>query len=186
MLGFFSFEIEFGIMKFRKGNLVEVLRREHDPCGSWFPGNIVSVEGNDYVVRYKFLLDEEGEPLLEKVHWVYVRPLPLPLPLHEVAKRWRVGDIAEVFDNQCWRVGKIAKVLPKNGFVIRLFGSIQLKEFHESNIRIRKSSHINQWSVTGKVKIHAIIFVIQHCVPSGITCDCSFVYCWFAIVFYFN
>lgn len=134
-------------MKFRKGDSVEVLRRVHDPCGSWFPGTIVSVDGNDYVIRYKFLLDDEGELILEKVPGVDIRPLPLC----EAANRWRVGDIAEVFDNQCWRVGKIVKVLQNNGYVVRLSGSIQLKEFHVANIRVRKSWHNSQWSVTGKV-----------------------------------
>ncbi|XP_024954504.2 uncharacterized protein LOC102613084 isoform X3 [Citrus sinensis] len=146
-LSFPGLRFEFGIMKFRKGDSVEVLRRVHDPCGSWFPGTIVSVDGNDYVIRYKFLLDDEGELILEKVPGVDIRPLPLC----EAANRWRVGDIAEVFDNQCWRVGKIAKVLQNNGYVVRLSGSIQLKEFHVANIRVRKSWHNSQWSVTGKV-----------------------------------
>lgn len=138
---------EFGIMKFRKGDSVEVLRREHDPRGSWFPGTIVSVDGNNYVVRYKFLLDDEGELILEKVPNVDIRPLPQC----KTANRWRIGDMAEVFDNQCWRVGKIAKVLQNNGYVVRLSGSIQLKEFHKSNIRVQESWHNSQWSVTGKV-----------------------------------
>ncbi|KAJ4727396.1 Plant tudor-like RNA-binding protein [Melia azedarach] len=137
--------------KFRNGNSVEALRREHDPCGSWFPASVVSVDGNEYVVRYKFLMDNKGEPVLEKVHGEGIRPPPPPPP--QMGKRWKVGDIAEVFDNQCWRIGKIAKVLQKNWFVIRLFGSIRLKEFHETNIRIRKSWHNNKWSVIGKDKL---------------------------------
>ncbi|WCJ21611.1 Plant Tudor-like RNA-binding protein [Euphorbia peplus] len=51
-------------------------------------------------------------------------------------KKWRVGDVAQVFHNKCWRVGKIVKVLKKNNCVVRLFGSIQLREFHESSLRI--------------------------------------------------
>lgn len=161
-------------MKFRKGDSVEVLRRVHDPCGSWFPGTIVSVDGNDYVIRYKFLLDDEGELILEKVPGVDIRPLPLC----EAANRWRVGDIAEVFDNQCWRVGKIAKVLQNNGYVVRLSGSIQLKEFHVANIRVRKSWHNNQWSVTGKVKTCCLSLFDLVC-SLVLLVGCSYIYLYF-------
>ncbi|XP_031287151.1 uncharacterized protein LOC116145857 [Pistacia vera] len=133
--------------KLRNGSSVEVLRREHDPGGSWFPGTIISASRNHYVVKYKFLVNHKREPVLEKVHVEDVRPQPP----HETGKRWMVSDIAEVFDSQCWRVGKVAKVLRKNWFVIRLFGSIQLKEFHECNMRIQQSWHNNKWSVIGKV-----------------------------------
>lgn len=163
--------------KFRNGNSVEALRREHDPCGSWFPASVVSVDGNEYVVRYKFLMDNKGEPVLEKVHGEGIRPPPPPPP--QMGKRWKVGDIAEVFDNQCWRIGKIAKVLQKNWFVIRLFGSIRLKEFHETNIRIRKSWHNNKWSVIGKVKT-CVICINLACFQ---TCHCSTVLVFFTAGF---
>ncbi|KAK4849265.1 hypothetical protein QYF36_023009 [Acer negundo] len=135
------------MMKLRKGGSVEALRREHDPWGTWFPGTIISINGNDYIIRYEFITDQEGEPILEKVYGEDVRPQPL----HQLGKKWRVGDIAEVFDAHCWRVGRVAKALQKNWFVIRLFGSIQLKEFHESNLRIRQAWHNNKWSIIGKV-----------------------------------
>ncbi|KAK0583547.1 hypothetical protein LWI29_038080 [Acer saccharum] len=134
-------------MKLRKGGSVEALRREHDPWGTWFPGTIISINGNDYIIRYEFVMDQEGEPILEKVYEEDVRPQPL----HQPGKKWRVGDIAEVFDAHCWRVGRVAKALQKNWFVIRLFGSIQLKEFHESNLRIRQAWHNNKWSIIRKV-----------------------------------
>ncbi|KAJ4828604.1 hypothetical protein Tsubulata_004961 [Turnera subulata] len=134
-------------MKFKKGYLVEVLRREDEPCGSWFPGSIVSADGNNYLVRYDSIMGQEGEAFVEKVHSKDVRPRP---PLRKV-KRWMVGDVAEMFDFQCWRVGKIAKELENNVFVVKLVGSIQLKEFHGSEIRIQQAWHENKWSVTGKV-----------------------------------
>lgn len=134
-------------MKFKEGNLVEVLRRDHEPCGSWFPGSVVSARGNYCKIRYKSLSDNKGEPVVEKVREEDVRPQPP----HKKGKRWMVGDVAEIFDFQCWREGKIAKVLNNNLFVVRLFGSIQLKEFHESSIRIQQAWHNNNWSVIGKV-----------------------------------
>ncbi|XP_021635377.2 uncharacterized protein LOC110631741 isoform X1 [Hevea brasiliensis] len=136
-------------MKFEEGNSVEVLKREHKPCGSWFPGSIISVFGDYYIVRYDSPTDSEGEPVMEKVHKEDVRPQP---PLKR-GKRWMVGDVADVFDTQCWRVGKVAKSLKNNLFVIKLFGSIKLKEFHESNLRIRQVWHNNNWSVIGKLSL---------------------------------
>ncbi|KAL1156180.1 hypothetical protein V6Z11_A08G074500 [Gossypium hirsutum] len=116
-------------MKFRKGNLVEVLRREDDPCGSWFT-------------------DCEGRRVVETVKGKDVRPLPP----YVNRKNWAVGDVAEVFDIQCWRIGKVAKVLKNNdSFVIKLFGSILLKEFHVSSLRVRQAWHGNKWMVVGKV-----------------------------------
>ncbi|KAK8674487.1 hypothetical protein V6N13_112776 [Hibiscus sabdariffa] len=137
-------------MNFIKGDLVEVLRREDDddPCGSWFTGNIVSADGENYVVRYNLLTDHKGKQVMEKPERKDVRPLPPSVN----GKSWVVGDVAEVFDIRCWKVGKIAKVLKNNDrFVFKLFGSIQLKEFHASSLRIRQVWDGKKWMVIGKV-----------------------------------
>ncbi|XP_042489061.1 DUF724 domain-containing protein 3-like isoform X2 [Macadamia integrifolia] len=134
-------------MKFREGNTVELLRTKLDPCGSWFTGKIVEVNGDWYTVRYDLLLNHEGEPLVEKVHKDDVRPLP-PFTRKE---RWVNGDIAEVFDIHSWRFGKVAKVMNKNRFVVRLFGSIQLREFCGSDLRVRQVWRNNKWVEIVKV-----------------------------------
>lgn len=125
---------------------MEVLKKENDPCGCWFPGIVASADGNNCIVRYKGVINNKGEPVVERVHGEDVRPRP---PI-EKGEGWKVGDIAEVFDIQCWRVAKIVKVLKNVHFVVRLFGSIQLREFHKSNLRIRQAWHNNKWSVVGK------------------------------------
>ena len=140
-------------MKFREGNLVEVLRRHHGPRGSWFPGSVVSARGNYCKIRYKSLSDNKGEPVMEKVREEDVRPQPP----QKKRKRWMAGDVAEIFDFQCWREGKIAKVLNNNLFVVRLFGSIQLKEFHGSSVRVQQAWHNNNWSVIGKVFVFVLM-----------------------------
>ncbi|KAK8635852.1 hypothetical protein V6N13_004567 [Hibiscus sabdariffa] len=135
-------------MKFRKGKLVEVLRREVDPCGSWFTADILSSHGDYYIIRYKLFTDREGKLVVEKVQGKDVRPLPP----YVNGKNWAVGDVAEVFDVRCWRIGKVAKVLKNDGsFVIKLFGSIRLKEFHASSLRVRQAWHGNKWMVVDKV-----------------------------------
>ncbi|XP_042517170.1 uncharacterized protein LOC122091354 isoform X1 [Macadamia integrifolia] len=134
-------------MKFREGNTVEVLRTKLDPCGSWFPGKIVEVKGDQCTVRYELLLNCEGEPVVEKVHRDDVRPQP-PFLRKE---RWVNGDVAEVFDTHSWRSGKVAKVMNNNRFVVRLFGSIQLREFRKSDLRVQQIWHNMKWVKIGKV-----------------------------------
>lgn len=134
-------------MKFKEGYPVEVIRRADESCGSWFPGSVISSDGNYYLVRYDSVTDEEGESVAEKVHKKNVRPRP---PLRK-GKRWVIGDVAEMFEIHCWRVGKIVKVLKNNVFVVKLVGSIQLKEFHGYDIRIQQSWRENKWSISGKV-----------------------------------
>lgn len=127
---------------------MEVLKRENDPCGCWFPGRVISADGNHCTVRYKRLLNHKGEPEVQRVNKDDVRPQPP----HEKGERWMVGDIAEVFDIHCWRVAKIVKALKNIHFVVRLFGCIQLKEVHKSNLRIRQAWHSYKWSAIGKVR----------------------------------
>ncbi|CAN0898234.1 hypothetical protein LINGRAHAP2_LOCUS19591 [Linum grandiflorum] len=150
--GFSLIQVSVMAMKFRKWDLVEILRieNEHDG-GSWFPGRVLSsARDTHFMVMYESLLvNDEGDPLTEKVSKLDVRPRP---PLMEEGKRqWRVGDVAEVFDAQCWRIGKIVKALKKkNSFVVKLSGFVQLKEFHVSDLRVQQVWHKNKWFLVGK------------------------------------
>ncbi|XP_008802277.2 uncharacterized protein LOC103716167 isoform X1 [Phoenix dactylifera] len=135
-------------MRFKEGNKLEVMRRNQDHYGSWFPAKILSIHGDKYCVRFELLLTAKGKPVVERIREEDVRPCP---PLVHGKERWNVGDIAEVFDLHSWRVGKVAKVLNNNHVVIRLFGSIQLREFHVSSLRVRQAWQNNQWVVIGKV-----------------------------------
>ncbi|CAN0886797.1 DUF724 domain-containing protein 3 [Linum grandiflorum] len=137
-------------MKFRKGNLVEILGGEidSDGGGSWFPGQVISVLDDAHLLaRYESLFDDHGDPLTETVLRNEVRPKP---PVRKV-DNWKVGDATEVFDAECWRAGRIVKAFKKNNnFVVKLSGSVQPKEFHESNLRIHLVWHKNKWFVMGK------------------------------------
>ncbi|PIA45107.1 hypothetical protein AQUCO_01700564v1 [Aquilegia coerulea] len=135
-------------MKLRKGNKVEVWRSTKGKIDSWFPGKIISVDRDEYIVKYELLLNVEGEAVVEKVHQEDVRPQPPP---RKEDGEWMLGDLAEVFDSHCWRVGKIVKVLRRNRFVIRLFDCIQLKEFHQSSLRVRQAWQNYKWVLIGKV-----------------------------------
>ncbi|OVA05366.1 EMSY N-terminal [Macleaya cordata] len=134
-------------MKFKQGNKVEVLRRTKEQFASWYPGKIISADGSQYSVSYDLFMNPKGEPVVENVCRENVRSKPPPVKREE---GWVIGDIAEVFDLYCWKVGKVAKVLNNNRIVIRLCGSIQLKEFHESNLRVRQAWHNNKWVAVPK------------------------------------
>ncbi|KAK9945212.1 hypothetical protein M0R45_010737 [Rubus argutus] len=136
-------------MKLKEGNSVEVLRKENDMCMSWFSAKIMSVDGDDFIVKYKTLMDRKGEMAVERVYRGDIRPRP---PHEKKGEGWIVGDTVEVFDMKCWKVGKVAKVSKNNRYVIRILGSIQLKEFDESKLRIRQIWHQNKWSVIEKVQ----------------------------------
>jgi len=135
-------------MGFKEGSRVEVLRKKKEGYGSWFPAKILSRVGNVYTVRYELYLTRKGEPVVEKVQKEDVRPCPVPAYEGE---SWVLGDITEAFDLRSWRVGKVAKALQNNYFVVRLFGSSQLKKFHVSNLRVRQAWHTNTWIMLGKV-----------------------------------
>ncbi|GMN48874.1 hypothetical protein TIFTF001_018041 [Ficus carica] len=138
-------------MKFKEGSSVEVLRKERDLYGSWYSGIIIGLDGDYYVIRYKFLVDQRGDLVVERVLKKNIRPQP---PQQKRKTRWAAGDVAEVFDSRCWRVGKVAKVLRDKRLVFKFFGSIQLKEFHVSSLRIHQVWHENKWSVFVKVQKH--------------------------------
>lgn len=135
-------------MKFKEGDSVEVLRKNTELHGSWFPATISSVHGNRYAVKYEQFFAAEGEPVVEKVRREDVRPLPPP---DGSRKRWALGETAEVFDLHSWRLGKVAKVLKNNCVVVRLFGSIQLREFHVSQLRVRQAWRDDRWVAIDKV-----------------------------------
>ncbi|XP_030501798.1 uncharacterized protein LOC115716982 [Cannabis sativa] len=139
-------------MEFKEGSSVEVMREQMGPYGPWYPGRVIGVDGNDYTIRYKFLMDSRGKLVVERVQEKNMRPQP---PQHDQEKkRWVAGDIAEVFDTQCWRVGKVAKVLRKGRLVIKFYGFIQLKEFNVSCLRTHKLWHEKKWSLLVKVQNH--------------------------------
>ncbi|CAD5187144.1 unnamed protein product [Musa acuminata subsp. malaccensis] len=150
-------------MKFKEGDWVEVFRRNEEPYGSWFPSKVLSVDVDKCAVRCELSATPDGRPIIEKVHERDVRPCPPHAPGTE---HWMVGDIVEVFDAHSWRVGKIAKVLSDDYVVTKIFGSIQLKEFHVSNLRSRQAWQNNHWVMINKVNdlhLPLINFFFQAC-----------------------
>ncbi|KAG6521899.1 uncharacterized protein LOC122052439 [Zingiber officinale] len=130
------------VMKFKPGDEVEILRRNEEPNGSWFPAVISSVLVDKYSVRYKLFISPRGKPIVETVDGKDVRPSP---PFVPCKQDWSIGEIAEVLDTHSWKVAKIAKIL-KNGYVVaKVLGSIQLKMFPLYDVRVRQAWQTNHW-----------------------------------------
>ncbi|KAI3911736.1 hypothetical protein MKX01_029497 [Papaver californicum] len=117
-------------MKFKQGNKVEVSRRGKKEFESyWYPGKIIYIVGSKYTISYNLIRNSKGEPVVENVCRGDVRPIPPPM---KRGGEWVIGDVVEVFDLSCWKSGK-------------LVGSIQLKEFHDSNLRVRQTWKNGEW-----------------------------------------
>ncbi|KAK9083634.1 hypothetical protein Scep_030105 [Stephania cephalantha] len=138
-------------MKFKEGEKVEVLRGNKRQSFSWLPGEIVSANGDNYTIRYQLFLNAEGEHVLEKVSQRNIRPQPPPAKEKD---KWTIGDTVEVFDLHCWKVGKVVNMLKNDRFVVRLCERIQLKEFHESCLRVQQVWQKKKWIVVKKAAVH--------------------------------
>lgn len=125
---------------------MEIWRRK-ELCEAWFPATILSSDRYKSTVRYDLFLDCGGDRVVEEVCSENVRPYP---PVKE-GRRWMVGDALEVFDVYCWRLGKVVKMLKNDRFVVRLSGSIQIKEFQRSELRLRRAWRNNNWVEIEKV-----------------------------------
>lgn len=146
-VSFSRFDDILAIMRFKKGNKVEVLSRNGVPSGSWRCAEIVCGNGRYYTVRY----DGYGgadDVLLEKLSRKAIRPCP---PLPDVAEKFGLGDVIEVFDDFSWKMATISKVLGKDYFMVRLLGSCMEFEVSKFDIRVRQSWQDEKWVVIGKV-----------------------------------
>ncbi|RWV86144.1 hypothetical protein BHE74_00027091, partial [Ensete ventricosum] len=136
-------------MKFKEGDRVEVLRRKEEQYDSWFPAKISFVHSSTYTVRYELFMTSDKKSVVETVHEEDVRPCPSPV---SGKKWWTAGDIVEVLDLYSWRVGKVVKVLKIDRVVIKLFGSIQLKEHSVSDLRVPQAWQNNRWIMIDQVE----------------------------------
>lgn len=129
-------------MRFKKGSIVEVLKKSEIPSGSWWPAEIVSGNGHTYSVRYNQSPCSNGQ-VMERVPRKVIRPCP---PLVKGEENWVPGDFVEVFDSKSWKIAKVLKVLHGGQFVfVRLLGSSQEFRVTVSDVRVRQSFVDNEW-----------------------------------------
>lgn len=138
-------------MEFKEGDRVEVFKRKGEQFGSWFPAKVSSVDRDFCTVKYELFLTFDGKHVVETVNKEDIRSC-IPVALSSCKDRWIASDIVEVFDAFSWRVGKIVKVLKGDRVVIKLFGSIQLRQYSVSDLRIPQVWQKNQLNLVDKVK----------------------------------
>ncbi|KAG6478348.1 uncharacterized protein LOC122021262 [Zingiber officinale] len=130
-------------MDFKEGDRVEVCQRKGEQFGSWFTAKVSSVDGDFCTVKYELFLTFDGKPVVETVNKEDIRSC-VPVALSSCKDRWIARDIVEVFDAFSWRVGKIVKILKGDRVVIKLFGSIQLRQYSVSDLRVPQVWQKNQ------------------------------------------
>lgn len=135
------------IMRFKKGNKVEVLSKVEVPCGSWLCAEIICGNGHYYTVKYDGYQDDAGEAIVERVSRKDIRPCP---PSLELTENWSPGDVVEVFQNFSWKMATVLKVLGKNYILVRLLGSSLEFQVSKFDIRVRQSWQDDKWIIIGK------------------------------------
>lgn len=136
------------VMRFKKGDKVEVLSQKEVPSASWRCGEIIYGNGHNYTVRYDGDTDASDKTLLERVSRKIVRPCP---PTLDVSEYWVPGDVVEVFNNYSWKMATISKILGKKYFMARLLGSSLEFKVSKFDIRVRQSWQDDKWIVIGEV-----------------------------------
>nr|CAD1843002.1 unnamed protein product [Ananas comosus var. bracteatus] len=137
------------IMRFKKGNKIEVLNKTDVPSGSWRTAEIVSGNGHTYFVRYDQHYPQSGADV-ERVSRKDIRPCPPPVegPIH-----WVSGDILEAFDNRSWKLAEVSSVVDRHYCFVRLLGYSRVFRTHFSNLRLRQLWQDDKWVVIRKDSI---------------------------------
>nr|GMD78846.1 Agenet domain containing protein [Ipomoea batatas] len=133
------------MMRYKKGNLVEVLNENELPSGSWRCAEIVRGNEENYIVRYS--TSDISEAVVERVSRKLIRPCP---PLVEFSENLMPGDVVEVFLSFTWKMATVSKVIGKDHVLVRLVGSANGFKVKKCNIRVRQSWKDGQWAIVGK------------------------------------
>ncbi|KAA8535047.1 hypothetical protein F0562_030050 [Nyssa sinensis] len=144
--------LEFGsdniaIMRYKKGNKVEVWSKNEVPSGSWHNAEIICGNGHNYTLRYDMYPGATDEAIVERVSRKSIRPCP---PVVELSENWIPGDVVEVFQNFSWKMATVSKVLRRNCFLVRLLGSSQEFKVCKFDLRVRQSWQDDKWFIIGK------------------------------------
>ncbi|XP_076941286.1 protein AGENET DOMAIN (AGD)-CONTAINING P1-like [Bidens hawaiensis] len=102
-------------MKFKRGDQVEVMDMGPGFVGSYYDGNIISTFGNEYIIQFRTLLEnDEFGPLREFVKAEKIRPKPASV---EVSS-FRLGEMVDVYANDGWWTGIIISKFGENEYIV--------------------------------------------------------------------
>lgn len=84
--------------------------KEQGFLASYYEATVVSNMGDNYVVEYKELLeDDEFTPLNETVMVSEVRPRPPSTPQTVAKQKFTFGEVVDAYDNDGWWVGIVTR-----------------------------------------------------------------------------
>lgn len=147
------------MMKYEKGNKVEVLCKLAVPGSSWRCAEIIYGNRNNYTVRYD--MAALGEPVLQRVSGKLIRPCPPPVQIFE---NWIPGDVVEVLCDYSWKMATVSKVLGGNHLMVRLLGSANEFMVSKIDVRHRQSWTNGKWIIVGQVIFSIVsIRIMKHC-----------------------
>ncbi|XP_047966666.1 uncharacterized protein LOC125211034 isoform X2 [Salvia hispanica] len=146
------------MMKFKKGDKVEVMNNEEIPV-SWHVAEVLSGDRNMYCVKYDSYPGMSSERKVETIPRMFVRPCQ---PLVQGVEDHVAGDVVETFHECAWKAATILNVLQgKRGttskktslraaaiqkrYLVRLLGCSMESVVDGSNIRSKQTWHEGKW-----------------------------------------
>ncbi|MCL7046794.1 hypothetical protein MKW94_018907 [Papaver nudicaule] len=102
---------------FSVGDSVEVVGHEDGFWGSYYEAKIIKQseeeqEGDQFLVEYQTLEDDDKNPIQQTVNAKYLRPVPPQISKVSAAAKFKLNDAVDVWANDRWWVGRVMQVVP--------------------------------------------------------------------------
>ncbi|XP_076943298.1 protein AGENET DOMAIN (AGD)-CONTAINING P1-like [Bidens hawaiensis] len=123
-------------MKFKRGDLIEIVDMGHGFLGSFYDGNIISRVGKKtYIVVFRTLLEADHSRLLrEFVKADKIRPKPADV----VVSGFYMGQKVNVFANDGWWDGSIIRKIGETEYLVHFDSTNQDIIYPFTNIRVHQ------------------------------------------------
>ncbi|XP_076929949.1 protein AGENET DOMAIN (AGD)-CONTAINING P1-like [Bidens hawaiensis] len=133
-------------MKFKRGDQVEVMDMGPGFVGSYYDGNIISTSGNEYIVQFRTLLENDESGLLrEFVKAEKIQPKPASVELSS----FRLGEMVDVYANDGWWTERIISEFGENEYIVYFDSSNQDITYPFPNIRVHQ-----EWDAAWRLGLH--------------------------------
>ncbi|XP_076934327.1 protein AGENET DOMAIN (AGD)-CONTAINING P1-like [Bidens hawaiensis] len=122
-------------MKYKRGDRVEVSDLGPGFLGSYYAGNIISTFGDEYIVQYRTLLENDSSgPLREFVKAEKIRPEPASV---EVSS-FLLGEMVDVYANDGWWTGRVISKIGESDYLVHFDSTNQDIMYPFTSIRVHQ------------------------------------------------
>lgn len=136
-----------------RGTAVEVTF-ESENYNVWHTGHVSQVEGNKFLVKYRFFgVDDKPEFRTEVIDSQCIRPAPPPVEKQDFDVLHKV----EAYYRFCWWTGVIRRIIRDRKYVVLVTHSKVEMECSHSNLRPRLDWIDGKWTTTSPVQYLPII-----------------------------